>query len=99
PPPTSTLSPYTTLFRSQFLAFASQPRALLQLPGVSRDENRKFVALFAAAHYRYFDNAPEESPYAAIAQLPAAQILKVRNGVVTRSEEHTSELQLRFDLV
>jgi asparagine synthase (glutamine-hydrolysing) len=69
----------------QLFAFASQPRALLQLPGVSDEENRRFVALFAAAHYRYFDNAPEESPYAAIAQLPAAQVLRWRNGVVARS--------------
>jgi asparagine synthase (glutamine-hydrolysing) len=68
----------------QFFAFASQPRALLRLPGVSRAENRRFVALFAAAHYRYFDNAPGESPYAAIAQLPAAQVLQLKNGVVTR---------------
>src|SRR5262245_58333966 len=42
-------------------ALASRPRALLTLPGVSRRYNRHFVALCAASHYRYFDNAPHES--------------------------------------
>jgi asparagine synthase (glutamine-hydrolysing) len=66
-----------------FTAFASRPRALLALPGVSREVNRRFVALFAASHYRYFDNRPEESPFARIAQLPAAHWLRLRNGRVT----------------
>ena len=33
-------------------AFASRPRALLTLPGVSRAPRRSFVARFAASHYR-----------------------------------------------
>jgi len=61
-------------------AFASRSRALLELPGVSASPNRKFVALFAAGHYRYFDNDPEKSPYADIAQLPAASILCLKDG-------------------
>jgi asparagine synthase (glutamine-hydrolysing) len=64
------------------LAFASRPRALLQVPGVSRRYNRRFVALFAGSHYRTFDNAPHESPYADIAQLPAAHLLEWRDGRV-----------------
>jgi asparagine synthase (glutamine-hydrolysing) len=67
--------------RPDLFAFASRPRALLALPGVPDTVNPRFVALFAASHYRTFDNAPEQSPYAAIAQLPAAHALELRNGV------------------
>lgn len=63
-------------------AFASRPRALLALPGVSREVNRRFVALFAASHYRYFDNDPAESPYVAIRQLAAAHWLRFHGGQV-----------------
>lgn len=66
-------------------AFASRPRALFNVPGVSREVNREFTALFAAAHYRYFDNRPEKSPYADIAQLPASHALRLKNGEVTLS--------------
>jgi asparagine synthase (glutamine-hydrolysing) len=66
------------------LAFASRPRALLALPGMSREVNRLYAALFAASHYRYFDNRPEESPYAQIAQLPAGHWLCARSGRVSR---------------
>ncbi len=61
----------------EFFAFASQPGALLRIPGVSRELNRRFVGLFAGSHYRTFDNAPEESPFAAISQLPAAHIAEI----------------------
>jgi asparagine synthase (glutamine-hydrolysing) len=64
--------------RSDMFAFASRPRALLTLPGMPDTVNSRFVALFAASHYRTFDNAPEQSPYAAIAQLPAAHALELR---------------------
>lgn len=75
------------------IAFASRPRALLQLPGVSREPNQRFVAAFAGLHYRYFDNEPAQSPYAAIEQLPAAHYLQLRNGQVSTQsywqfEEH-----------
>jgi asparagine synthase (glutamine-hydrolysing) len=62
------------------LAFASRPRALLALPGVAATPNHEFVARFAGSHYRTFDNAPEQSPYAEIAQLPAAHVLALRAG-------------------
>jgi asparagine synthase (glutamine-hydrolysing) len=68
-----------------YFAFASQPRVLLSLPGCSRNLNKQFVALFAASHYRYFDNDPEASPYMDIAQLPAATILCFKNGVINKS--------------
>jgi len=64
-------------------AFASRPLSLLSLPGVSPTPNRQFVALFAASHYRYFDNDPHASPYADIAQLPAAHFLRYKDDRVT----------------
>ncbi len=61
-------------------AFASRPRALLALPGVSRDVNRQFVAAYGGLHYRYVDNRPEESPYLDVAQLPAGHSLHYSHG-------------------
>jgi asparagine synthase (glutamine-hydrolysing) len=61
-------------------AFASRPRPLLRLPGVSTRLDRRYTGLFAASHYRTFDNDPDASPYLDIAQLPAAHLLRVRDG-------------------
>ena len=58
------------------VAFASRPRSLLALADVSKSPNRGFVARFAGLHYRTFDNLPDESPYADIAQLPAGCYLE-----------------------
>jgi asparagine synthase (glutamine-hydrolysing) len=63
---------------SSGVAFASRSSALLALPGVSRQPNRRFVAVFAGSHYRYFDNRPDESPFEDIQQLPAATMLEIR---------------------
>ncbi|MBM4135118.1 MAG: asparagine synthase, partial [Nitrospira sp.] len=60
-----------------WFAFASRPAALLALPGSSRNINRRFAAIFAGGHYRYFDNHPDESTYQDIAQLPAGHVLRV----------------------
>ena len=40
-------------------AFCSQPRNLLEVPGVSSTVNRRWTAVFAGMHYRYFANAPQ----------------------------------------
>jgi asparagine synthase (glutamine-hydrolysing) len=77
-------------------AFGSRPRALLLLPGVSSGANHRFAALFAASHYRTFDNDPDASAYADIQQLPAATALEFRNGQV-RKEVYWS-LQNEADL-
>lgn len=58
-------------------AFASRPRPLLRLPGVSKRTERRYAGLFAASHYRTFDNDPDASPYVDVAQLPAAHLLRV----------------------
>jgi asparagine synthase (glutamine-hydrolysing) len=62
------------------IAFASQPRSLLMLPGVSTEVVPSFVARFAASHYRTFDNDPAASPYRNIRQLPAATVLEIVPG-------------------
>jgi asparagine synthase (glutamine-hydrolysing) len=79
------LKPLYYAATSDYFGFASRPRPLFNVPGVSRDVNREFVALFAASHYRYFDNRPEKSPYADISQLPASHILRFSNGEVSLS--------------
>jgi len=69
-------------------AFGSRTRAVLALPEVSHEPNRGFVARFAGLHYRTFDNAPRESPYAAISQLPAGCYLEVRDGRIVREASY-----------
>jgi asparagine synthase (glutamine-hydrolysing) len=54
------------------IAFASRPGALLSIPEVPAEPNRRFAAVFAGSHYRYIDNVPDESPYAGVYQVPAA---------------------------
>lgn len=66
---------YYVLGRS-WVAFGSRPRALLGLPGVDPTPERRFVAVFAASHYRTFDNEPGRSPYAGIHQVPAAHVVE-----------------------
>ena len=61
----------TTATAEDGLAFASRPRPLLELPGVSKALDQRFVGVFAGSHYRYFDNRPEDSPYRDVGQLPA----------------------------
>ena len=76
---------YYTSTRDGF-AFASRPNPLRAIDGVSKDVNRRYVAAFAGSHYRYIDNVPDESPFAAIRQLPAASYLKLdRHGINVRS--------------
>jgi len=72
------IKPLYWIETSEAVAFASQPRALFALPGVPRGINRAYIARFAGSHYRTIDNAPEESPYESIHQLPAAHFLEVR---------------------
>ncbi|MGE4538367.1 MAG: asparagine synthetase B [Desulfovibrio sp.] len=61
-------------------AFASRPLSLLRLPGVERRVDPAFVALYAAMHYRFIDNRPQRSPYAAVAQAPAAHAVRLQAG-------------------
>jgi asparagine synthase (glutamine-hydrolysing) len=72
---------YFAKFGAQF-AFASRIRSLLTLPGVSRDVNARYVAVFAGSHYRYIDNAPTETPFAGVTQLQAGHVLECNAGSV-----------------
>jgi asparagine synthase (glutamine-hydrolysing) len=84
----------------EFFAWASQPGALLRLPGVSGKVNRRFVGLFAGSHYRTFDNAPDESPFEDIRQLPAGHIVEIRADAGLRLSAYwTLEEQPDFDLL
>jgi asparagine synthase (glutamine-hydrolysing) len=66
------------------IAVASSPRSLLAQPDVTRSPDIAFVARFAACHYRAFDNPVERSPYADIAQVPAASGLCLGAGGAVR---------------
>ena len=74
------VKPLYFTYRHGVFAFASQPGALLRLPGVSPQVNRRFAGLFAGSHYRTFDNAQDESPYEDIRQLPAGHIAEAAAG-------------------
>ena len=99
------IKPLYYAFTAAGLAFASRPSVLLEWPGVSSAVNQRFVATFAASHYRYFDNDPTASPFADINQLPAGHLLSSINGFnqqlrywelsesgdLNESEEHLAE--------
>src|SRR5206468_9205280 len=82
PPPSSTLFPYTTLFRSDQIADPLNKTCAEQFPRL----DERLVALEAVFRDRGAKPAPD-----------AASI--VSDDAIDRSEEHTSELQSRSDLV
>src|SRR5689334_23395654 len=90
PPPTSTLSPYTTLFRSPLLAL----RELLALATLLA---LRLLALGLLGR-RFGSVRGRGRLLAAFAAARAAPTLGLRV-VSFRSEEHTSELQSQFHLV
>ena len=65
------------------IAFCSRIKPLLVFDTTGVEYNSGFIARFAASHYRYFDNFPNESPYANIQQLPAAHWLRWKNGKIS----------------
>ncbi len=83
---------------TDFFAFASRPSLLLDPPNVSKEVNNKFVAIFAASHYRYFDNDPETTPYKEISMLPPANILEIREGKIKKKNYWSLEESGDFDL-
>src|SRR5438132_4102279 len=83
PPPRSTLFPYTTLFRSVTLGITS-------LIGVIVSH---VIVLFDFIEERHDEGENLRD------SLIDAGILRIRPVLITRSEEHTSELQLHSDLV
>src|SRR5699024_12156446 len=89
--PRSSLLPYTTLFRSR-----SGPFDLVYQP--SGREPRFVVGSRRGLPYRsksYYGNFPPRY----VPQLATPAWFEVAGARKNRSEEHTSELQSRFDLV
>src|SRR5207249_6972288 len=95
PPPRSTLLPYTTLFRSQ----AVRPARCEQRQGsgsTQADHGKgtdNLAVLVGRGRYRRTDCQSVRGSRLANPLLAGPQ------GCDPRSEEHTSELQSRFDLV
>src|SRR5690606_41836624 len=80
PPPTSTLFPYTTLFRSD--------------TGVAIVDNRGVLRFLNAQMERFL-----ETPREVVIGVPLNRLFFHRRVPRLRSEEHTSELQSRENLV
>src|SRR5207247_9731790 len=92
--PWSTLFPYTTLFRSTETVRAAQrtrPWVRERLVQIARD----YVGAFALDPHAFDDAFGDLDPTDTEAMARMAQ----RPEVLLRSEEHTSELQSRVDLV
>src|SRR5699024_11371951 len=90
-PPCSTLFPYTTLFRSPFIHYSNEihdARDTPPPPGYSL----KFY------HFQSFTmNSVPASGALSTSIVPPS--ISTVSWTIARSEEHTSELQSRFDLV
>src|SRR5690606_40655545 len=91
PPPRSTLFPYTTLFRSK-VVFLENVKNL-----VSHDKGNTFKTIISILEdklgYKTFTKVLNSMTHANIPQN------RERIFIVARSEEHTSELQSRENLV
>src|SRR5438874_4930651 len=85
-PPRSTLFPYTTLFRSHIEPAGQTAACVNRLDGLARVRGLQVLEESAEPHGVQMTLRPRDRP---IVQLP----------VEDRSEEHTSELQSRRDLV
>src|SRR5699024_12648649 len=96
PPPTSTLFPYTTLFRSIDLYPEYTGTALTFFPDAGLDED---LATRADEMYETVKELDlEENGVVWLGRSPANNTWALAVPEA-RSEEHTSELQSRFDLV
>src|SRR5207249_11818414 len=94
-PPISTLFPYTTLFRSRFATDASMPVWLANLgsPNILEDSCCRIPSVMRSIFPSYGWSRRSEN------SRPHAMQNSFKVPVGSRSEEHTSELQSRFDLV
>ena len=66
------------------LAFASRPRALLALHGVSSNPDPGFLMAAAATSYRMPDTDPIRAPFSSMAQVPAGHIVTLQDGQISR---------------
>src|SRR5690349_22322327 len=89
PQPASTLFPYTTLFRSE-----------RERPAAAEEAGHRHVAAVADHLERIEERRrADDVDHAVDAAGHAAAHLRGEVGTIDRSEEHTSELQSRRDLV
>src|SRR5207249_10378163 len=97
--PASTLFPYTTLFRSPIDAFL-HGHTLIHMNLLRGQTSRLLIAAPASVAILLLATATSAA-LAGEAQPPVLQFIQPTNSAVfstMRSEEHTSELQSRFDL-
>src|SRR5207249_8952745 len=93
PPPSSPLFPYTTLFRSR-TALVQQAQVEVRRENLKRGRARGAIGIFSVGHGQrigFLAGGTTRHPN------PQRFITLLRQE--GRSEEHTSELQSRFDLV
>jgi asparagine synthase (glutamine-hydrolysing) len=67
---------------NEIMAFASRPRSLLRVPGISREPDSKFLLASAGTHYRFVDSDPARSPFRDISQVPAGCVVTLESGKV-----------------
>src|SRR3712207_8127621 len=89
-PPRSTLFPYTTLFRSRGIGFRTADQIASRL-GI---EPTALIRVRAGISFALAE-AMEEGHCG----LPETELIALAQGLLERSEEHTSELQSRQSLV
>src|SRR5206468_11029403 len=98
PPPSSTLFPYTTLFRSRIAHLITAkhvpPGAILAVTFT----NKAAAEMRSRVSSLLSEFALTSSPLIATFHSFCVRLLR-RDGDALRSEEHTSELQSRSDLV
>src|SRR5207249_5253358 len=93
PPPRSTLFPYTTLFRSEDDICRDDGQPLMEIVEKTQDLHK---------HLRYHvicGLSPARVTQAIARLLANRKFAELHFEEADRSEEHTSELQSRFDLV
>src|SRR5690606_41700438 len=95
-PPRSTLFPYTTLFRSFFAGILCLCFVLFSLSCNKRPGNPR-ILVFSKTDGFYHESIPKG--VATIQKLGAENNIIVDTTTNARSEEHTSELQSRENLV
>src|SRR5207249_11029671 len=91
PPPHSTLFPYTTLFRSMLIRTSTGA----QVESANAKPTPDHQAVLSQIRAAKLSDAGTDLPSA----FDRARQALVDLEATTRSEEHTSELQSRFDLV
>src|SRR5699024_12637176 len=91
-PPRSILFPYTTLFRSKYIPLLKSREAFL---------GEQWLNIFNRTIYVTIPLTMDSSVLTPVEKLNILEryFIDVSKQIKARSEEHTSELQSRFDLV